>query len=156
MSERNIVDEWLQIAYEDYDAALYLFDHKHPKPLEIICYHCQQSVEKSLKAYLCANGAEIQKTHEIGLLCRRCIRYDNAFSDLADNCEELEVYATGTRYPSRVEIESRDAEKALQQALVIFKFVTERVKLLFPSAKFPDFGVDTTGFSFSRDDANER
>ena len=42
MSERDIVAEWLQIAYEDYDTALYLFENKRPKPIEIICYHCQQ------------------------------------------------------------------------------------------------------------------
>jgi len=36
MSEHDIVLEWLQIAYDDYDAALYLFENKLPKPLEII------------------------------------------------------------------------------------------------------------------------
>ena len=50
MSEHDIVNEWLQIAYEDYDSALYLFENKFPKPLEIACYHCQQSAEKSLTA----------------------------------------------------------------------------------------------------------
>ena len=29
--------------------------------LEIICYRCQQSVEKSLKGFLCANGIEFKK-----------------------------------------------------------------------------------------------
>ena len=71
MREIDVVNEWLQIAYDDYDSALFLFQNKHPKPLEIICYHCQQSVEKSLKAYLCAKGIDVPKTHEVGLLCRR-------------------------------------------------------------------------------------
>ena len=52
MTEYDIVTEWLQIAYDDYDSAKYLFDRPSRKPLEIICYHCQQSVEKSLKAFL--------------------------------------------------------------------------------------------------------
>jgi HEPN domain-containing protein len=47
------IAEWLKIAYDDFDSALHLFNTKHPKPLEIICYHCQQSVEKALKAFLC-------------------------------------------------------------------------------------------------------
>jgi len=34
----SIVDEWLLIAYDDLDSAKFLFEHKHPKPLEIICY----------------------------------------------------------------------------------------------------------------------
>jgi len=45
MDRQDVVAEWLQIAYEDLDSAQFLFDHKHPKPLEIICYHCQQSAE---------------------------------------------------------------------------------------------------------------
>ena len=64
MYEHDIVAEWLQVAYDDYDTALYLAQKPHRKPLEIICYHCQQSVEKSLKAFLCASGVEIPRTHE--------------------------------------------------------------------------------------------
>jgi HEPN domain-containing protein len=61
MNELNIVNEWLQISYEDYDTAKYLYDTKQKKPFEIICYHCQQSAEKSLKAYICANGVDVLK-----------------------------------------------------------------------------------------------
>ncbi len=131
MNESKIVNEWLQIAYDDYDSARYLFEHKHPKPLEIICYHCQQSVEKSLKAYLCAKNSEVKRTHEIGLLCRYCMYLDYTFSDFADTCEELEVYATRTRYPSRIEVEEQDAASALQQALMIFDFVSRKIKQLW-------------------------
>ena len=128
MKELDIVNEWLQIAYDDYDSALFLFQKKHPKPLEIICYHCQQSVEKALKAFLCAKGSDTPKTHEVGLLCRRCAELNNDFSDFSDYCEELEIYATGTRYPSRIEVADLDAEKALQQALAIYNFVWEIIK----------------------------
>ena len=69
MSEIDITNEWLQIAYDDYDSARFLFDNKLPKPLEIICYHCQQSAEKSLKAFLCANDVVIPKTHEVARVC---------------------------------------------------------------------------------------
>jgi HEPN domain-containing protein len=46
MSVRKLADEWLQFAYMDIDSAQFLYDNKHPRPLEIICYHCQQSAEK--------------------------------------------------------------------------------------------------------------
>jgi len=59
MSEIDIVNEWLQVAYDDYDSAKFLYENKNPKPLEIICYHSQQSAEKSLKAYLCVNDIDI-------------------------------------------------------------------------------------------------
>jgi HEPN domain-containing protein len=131
MDKRQIVQEWLQIAYDDYDSAKYLFDNKYPKPLEIVCYHCQQSVEKALKAYLCAKGIEVPKTHEVGLLCRHCAELCPAFTDFFEACEELEIYATGTRYPSRIEIEEYNAEKALSQTSAIYGFVTKQVEQMF-------------------------
>ena len=91
MSEHDVVQEWLLIAYEGYDAAQYLFDNKCPKPLMIICYHCQRSAEKSLKAFLCASGMDIPKTHEIGLLCRRCYELSESFADFFVDCEKLEI-----------------------------------------------------------------
>jgi HEPN domain-containing protein len=128
MSENDIVAEWLLIAYEDYDSALYLFENKRPKPLEIICYHCQQTVEKSLKAFLCAKDIEIPKTHDAGLLCHHCAELDVAFKDLQDNCDDMVVYATKTRYPNRVDIEEDSAKIALQQALAVYKFVSEKLE----------------------------
>ncbi|WP_282433370.1 HEPN domain-containing protein [Desulfosporosinus sp. FKA] len=35
-------------------SALFLLN-MHPAPLEIICYHCQQSAEKYLKGYIALN-----------------------------------------------------------------------------------------------------
>ncbi|MCL2050824.1 MAG: HEPN domain-containing protein [Lachnospiraceae bacterium] len=69
MNDKTLVDEWLEIASCDLDAAQYLFERPHQKQLEIICYLSQQCAEKSLKAYLCANDIMIPKIHEIGVLC---------------------------------------------------------------------------------------
>jgi len=127
MNEADIVNEWLQVAYDDYDSAKFLYDNKIPKPIEIICYHCQQSAEKSLKAYLCANEADIPKTHEVKRLCDRCFEIDSSFAVLFDDCEELEVYATETRYPLRVEIDEAHAERALRQARNVYEFVSKAI-----------------------------
>ena len=131
MNEHDIVNEWLEVAYEDYDTAQYLYDYKHPKPLKIICYHCQQSAEKSLKAYICVNGIEVPKTHEVGLLCHQCSELDKSFLDFHEDCEDLELYATQTRYPRRIEIEDNNANEALKKALKIYEFVSEKVRQLF-------------------------
>jgi len=131
MSEHDIVKEWLLIAYEDHDTAQYLFENKHPKPYMIICYHCQQSVEKSLKAFLCASGNDVPKTHELGLLCRRCSAMDESFADYCADCEELAIYATNTRYPSRIEIDEAHAKRALRQAITIYNHVSTKIQQLF-------------------------
>lgn len=127
MSEYDIANEWLQIAYDDYDSAKFLYDNKIPKPLEIICYHCQQSAEKSLKAYICASGKDVQKTHETSRLCKQCSEIDASFSVLLEDCAELEVYATETRYPLRIEIEDTHAKRALSQALRIYDFASAKI-----------------------------
>jgi len=124
MSEHDIVAEWLKIAQDDYDSALHLFNTRCPKPLEIICYHCQQAVEKSLKAYLCASDVDIPKTHDTGLLCDMCTELDGGFAKLKNACEDMAMFATHTRYPIRIEIEEQDTEQALKQADEIYNYVT--------------------------------
>ena len=49
MDETNILDakEWLAYAKLDLGVAKHLYDKYYPKPLETICFHCQQSVEKA-------------------------------------------------------------------------------------------------------------
>ena len=124
----NVLKEWLQISYEDYDTAKFLFDNKKPKPLEIICYHCQQSAEKALKGFLCANEIDPPKTHDVGHLCVLCAKYDKEFKKLAEKCEDIATYSAKTRYPNRVEIEEYDAKSALQIALEIHNYVIKRLK----------------------------
>ena len=42
--------QWLDMAQTDLGVAKHLEANYYPKPLEIICYHCQQAVEKGIKA----------------------------------------------------------------------------------------------------------
>ena len=41
--------QWLDMADMDLGVAKYLMENYYPKPLEIICYHCQQAAEKAIK-----------------------------------------------------------------------------------------------------------
>jgi len=50
-----------------------------------IAYHCQQSAEKFLKAFLVFHGNEIPKTHNIEFLLERCKIIDKSFSAI-DPC----------------------------------------------------------------------
>ena len=49
---------WIEFAKTDLGVAKHLDEQYYPKPLEIICYHCQQAAEKAIKAIiiLCVNG----------------------------------------------------------------------------------------------------
>ena len=48
----KVFHEWLSFAETDLGVARHLYESFHPKPLEIICYHCQQSAEKAIKAVI--------------------------------------------------------------------------------------------------------
>jgi len=50
------VKQWIDYAAQDLGVARHLFENYHPKPLEIVCYHCQQSAEKAIKAVIVSNG----------------------------------------------------------------------------------------------------
>jgi HEPN domain-containing protein len=129
MHEPDFVQEWLQIALGDFESAEYLFGKPHKKPLEIICYLCEQSVEKSLKAYLYARGEGVPKTHDTGDLCECCAELQPAFEFYQKPCDKLALYATQTRYPVRIEIEEPDAAQALRWAKEIYHLSAEQCKL---------------------------
>ena len=58
MNKLDLVKEWFDIAADDMRSAVFLFDNLRPKPIEIICYHCQQAVEKAMKGYLINHDIE--------------------------------------------------------------------------------------------------
>ncbi|MBM2817019.1 MAG: hypothetical protein HW421_3781 [Ignavibacteria bacterium] len=46
-----LIDAWLERAEHDMETAKLVFNHL-PTFFDTICFHCQQSAEKYLKAYL--------------------------------------------------------------------------------------------------------
>jgi HEPN domain-containing protein len=84
MDNRTISKEWFDIADKDLSSAKYL-QNMHPIPIEIICYHCQQSAEKFLKGYLAGNGHKIVKTHDLILPNKLCKKFNDEFNCLMKN-----------------------------------------------------------------------
>ena len=118
---------WIEFAEKDYEAAILL--ESNPKPLlEIVCFHCQQSAEKYLKAFIIKNEGEIKRTHNLEEILRTCERIDIEFKEIRDNCIDLTDYAVETRYPYPFEINETDMKKAVYDMKVIRKFIENRMK----------------------------
>ena len=64
MDNNKIYTEWFEFAKRDLESAKFLMN-MHPRPIEIICYHCEQSAEKYLKGYLIKAGNKIERTHDL-------------------------------------------------------------------------------------------
>ena len=120
---------WLKKSKNDLKAAKKLV--QKPDPLyDMAVYHCQQTDEKALKAYLVFKNIELFKTHDLNFLLSKCIIIDKSFSDLYDDCELLTPLATEFRYPDDIfEPTIEEFDEALIAANKIYNFVAD--KLLF-------------------------
>ncbi|MCF6465951.1 HEPN domain-containing protein [Clostridium sp. Cult2] len=127
MNNKDIANEWFNFAENDLKSAKFLLQMK-PQPLEIICYHCQQSAEKYLKGYIAFKGGELIKTNDLTLLNKVCIEYDGDFQVIMDDTIELIDYGVHVRYPFHFELEEDDARKAIESAEKIQSFILNKVK----------------------------
>ncbi len=86
--------------------------------LESLCYHCQQAVEKSLKAVLIVHKVDFPRTHNLGTLVDRLpatAALTTAVSD--DLLRGLSAYAILSRYPGDLEdVSQADYTEALDVA----------------------------------------
>jgi len=121
--ERKPIHKLLRLADMDLAAAVYLESMTHPKPLEVICFHCQQAVEKFLKVYLRNQSDDNPpKTHNLVDLCDLCQAYAPEFADIKAACSKLTMYAVQTRYEDGIELDEIDMTRALRYAAEIKSF----------------------------------
>ena len=62
-------------------------------------FHCQQVVEKAMKAFLTWHDAPFRKTHNLEELGGLCIRLDTTLAPAVENVTPLTEYAARFRYP---------------------------------------------------------
>lgn len=122
--------EWLRQAKVELDVANHLNSEFHPKPLGIICFHAQQTTEKSIKAVLLkqlAAAGSIQKTHDLSQLLDSIDRARFPFEeDFYDYADELFPYSVITRYPSQVQdgIDEYRTNRAVAKAAEIWEWAS--------------------------------
>ena len=88
-----------------------------------VCFHCQQAVEKFLKAYLIANGVDIKKTHNIEFLLSECSDIDKDFVEI--DPKELSDFAVDARYPGDMYIPDERETLEYKRIAVEIKEIVE-------------------------------
>ena len=68
-------------------------------PFDAVCFHCQQAVEKMLKAYLVANEHPAPRTHDLMVLLEEVLPIMPSADVLRDPLALLMPYAVEIRYP---------------------------------------------------------
>lgn len=110
---------WLSQAQHDQETAKILFKEKRYSD---VCYFCEQTSQKALKAYLYFKGERFINIHSVRALLEACVQHDSEFPRLFEEGGILDQYYLGPRYPDAVappaipfEIFSGDqAKKALE------------------------------------------
>jgi HEPN domain-containing protein len=119
-------EKWLLIAQEDILAAKKLV---RPKLFTAAAYHCQQSAEKSLKAYLVLKKHPVIKTHDLVKLLELCMAFDQTFQKNLDAANYLNPFSTKFRYPTEFDIpDHAETKLAIKYAQSILKFVTKAIE----------------------------
>jgi HEPN domain-containing protein len=128
MNRFDEVREWLKFSDNDLEAVHQLSTFYPPK-IEIICYLCQQSAEKALKAFWVYSGMQPPKTHNMDTLRAECEKLECRFLEIADECSRLDDYSSQPRYPSDMELISSDMELAKNDSTKINAFVKSVMSL---------------------------
>jgi len=122
------VNKWLMIAESDLITAKKISKDKILNA--VACYHCQQAVEKLLKAFLVSKNKEFEKTHNISKLIDLTIEIDKGFSELIEKgIHKLSIYATELRYPDGFYTPTnKETKEAIEKAEFVKDFVIKKLK----------------------------
>jgi HEPN domain-containing protein len=125
--EATEVTEWLQKAYLDLRSARVLLTHE-PPVVETACFHCQQAVEKGLKAYLVWRGVAFDRVHSLSYLLDMCEEMAPELASLRERIEALTPYAVEVRYPGATgEISLEDGQESLMTAEMIWEVILDLI-----------------------------
>ena len=108
---------WLQKAEADFQNARILLRQRKTFLPDNICWSCQQSAEKYLKAYLVRHGLDYPRRHDLVQLRNLCADADPDFGLIADAVATLDQFGTDIRYPgvSATPEDARQSFGALKQ-----------------------------------------
>jgi len=119
------VKAWLNKASSDLLAAQILVEHS-TLALGPAAFHCQQTAEKALKAFLISRAAPFDRVHNLVYLLDLCEAEETHFATLREETESLTPYAVEIRYPGdTIEISIEEAHKALAAAKAVWNTVLQ-------------------------------
>ncbi len=109
----DAVRSWRAKAQSDWRTVEILLQNQE-SPSDAICFHCQQFVEKLLKALLTRQSVEAPRTHDLRRLIQLAVPFAPELSTMADRADSLTVYGVETRYPGEwTEIDADEVQVAV-------------------------------------------
>jgi HEPN domain-containing protein len=116
---------WLDRAQRDLRAArLLIAGDANAEAL----FHCQQAVEKALKAFLTYHQKPFRKTHDLGDLSTHCLAIDDLLESAVGEAEGLTPYAWHFR-ESRTNPKHWNSAQGLRKAEAAVQEIERRLAL---------------------------
>ena len=114
--KKEFTRDWVRKAESDFKTAAHL-SKGGADFLEGVAFHCQQAVEKYLKAFLVWHQVEFSKTHDIKTLLELAGKMDETILEILRDASILTPYGVDYRYPGDYpDVTESDGEKALRLA----------------------------------------
>jgi len=114
--------EWVDKAEGDWNAARQLNRVRKDPNYDGVCFHCQQCVEKYLKAKLEEAGIRFPRTHDLTSLLALALKAEPQWVSLQSILVVLNPYAIAYRYPG-FDASKSDATAAIKACRQIRKTI---------------------------------
>ncbi len=123
------VQRWMEYAEKDLQVAKHLLNTFFPKPLEIICYHCQQAAEKAIKAVYISLSLPggIPHKHDLTFLLEQMKKHVSVSEDMLDHADDLNSFSVIVRYPNEIQIDEKKVLLSMQYAEEIIEWAKEAI-----------------------------
>jgi HEPN domain-containing protein len=96
---KPLTREWIEKAEEDFAVASRLARTRKTPVWNATCFHCQQCVEKYLKACLQEKGFDIPKIHNLPVLLDKVLPEEPLWEAMRPSLSLLNGFAVEFRYP---------------------------------------------------------
>lgn len=92
---------------------------------DVVAFHCQQAIEKILKAYLIVKSEGVVSGHSLLYLCKLAQGHDVNFKKYLKDCGFVNQYYIETRYPvdSPLVVSDYEADECINIAEEIYEYV---------------------------------
>ena len=130
MNDKMItVKLWVEKA--DHDLGTAELTHQHiPEYKDTIAFHCQQAVEKYLKAYLVFCDLKFTRTHDLVLLLSLISKIETVSDELFEMAAELQDYAIEVRYPDTIiELTDDDILRTIEIATNFRRIMLQKMSI---------------------------
>jgi HEPN domain-containing protein len=128
-ANKQIVAAWIEKGDHDLGSAKVIFQYI-PDYFETVAFHCQQAVEKYLKALLIFHEIEFQRTHDLPYLLELLSRKMVIDSKHFDKAITLNGFAIEIRYPNlTIKLSNEELQEAIEIAEFFRNFTIRQIQV---------------------------